>query len=63
MAITNLLLKVDPEQIPVFLRDKFYELHVEPKYAETDYAKMEDTYVGWVFIKSDGTIEFGEPGV
>ena len=23
----------------------------------------DDGYTGWVFIKEDGTIEFGEPGV
>ena len=63
MPVTNLLIKLKPEEVPEFLRDKFFELHSEPKFANTDYAKLENTYVGWVFIKSDGTIEFGEPGV
>lgn len=62
MAITNLLIKLKPEEIPEFLRDKFYELHAEGSYGENYDIVKEPEYVGWVFINSNGTIEFGEPG-
>ena len=61
MAITNLLIKLKPKEVPEFMRDKFFELHFEPKYYDTSELHS-NTYVGWVHIRSDGTIEFGEPG-
>lgn len=61
MAITNLLIKLKPEEIPEFLRGKFFELH---QANDDPINAIEDTvYVGWLFIKEDGTIEIGEPGV
>lgn len=65
MAITNLLIKLKPEEVPDFLKGKFFELHTSP----IDYMFDEngdptnDSYVGWVHIREDGRIEFGEPGV
>lgn len=61
MSITNLLIKLKPEEIPEFMRGKFFELHAEEKYDDNDNP-VSGGYVGWVFINSDGTIEFGEPG-
>jgi hypothetical protein len=61
MAITNLLIKLKPEEIPPFMRGKFFELTMEP-FEDGDDA-TEWVYAGWVHIKEDGTIEFGEPGV
>lgn len=55
MAITNLLIQVPPLDLPEYMRGKFFELY-EP--SDED----EDKYVGWVWIREDGTIEFGEPG-
>lgn len=54
MAITNLLIKLKPEEIPWFLRGKFFELWIP--------SDEGDSYVGWVHIREDGRIEFGEPG-
>lgn len=58
MAITNLLLKTKPEEIPDFLRGRFFELYGE---IHTEEVKSFE-YMGWVHIGEDGTIEFGEPG-
>jgi hypothetical protein len=70
MAITNLLIKLKPEEIPEYMRGKFFELSVpknwkdDPFYADADLGDSKySEYVGWVHIKEDGTIEFGEPGV
>lgn len=60
MAITNLIIKLKPEEIPWFLRGKFFELNEPERYID-DY--VSGGYVGWVHIREDGTIEFGEPGV
>lgn len=62
MCISNLVIKLNPEEIPEFLRGKFFELN-EPEKYDKDYVLISGGYVGWVFIKNDGTIEFGEPGV
>lgn len=61
MAITNLLLKIKPEEIPEFLRGKFFELH-DPDAPQGLYPSEDYSYVGWLFIKEDGIIEIGEPG-
>jgi hypothetical protein len=63
MAITNLLIKLKPEEVPSFLKGAFFELHAEPKYDDDGVQLNPDTYLGWVHIREDGTIEFGEPGV
>lgn len=56
MCISNLIIKLKPEEIPEYMRGKFFELY-EPS------DKDKDEYVGWVWIREDGQIEFGEPGV
>lgn len=61
MAITNLIIQLKPEEVPEFYRGKFFELHFEPKYHDNGELQS-DTYVGWVHIREDGKIEFGEPG-
>ena len=61
MALTNLLIQLKPEEIPEYMRGQFFELHTEPKYDDNN--QLVDTYVGWVNIREDGRIEFGEPGV
>ena len=45
------------------MRGQFFELHSEPKYDSDGIQLNPDTYVGWVHIREDGRIEFGEPGV
>ena len=62
MAITNLLIQLKPEEVPEFLRGKFFELR-DPDEIELHPHHMENKYVGWVHIREDGRIEFGEPGV
>lgn len=61
MAVTNLIVKLKPEEIPEFLRGRFFEL-----VNFGDDGEFEDdgepVMLGWVFIREDGTIEFGEPG-
>lgn len=60
MSITNLVVKLKPEEIPEFMRGKFFELYdpdILSKALEVDAA-----YIGWVHIRNDGVIEFGEPG-
>lgn len=61
MSISNLVIKLKPEEIPEFMRGKFFELYEEMDADDCPCCGPE--YVGWVFIKHDGTIEFGEPGV
>ena len=71
MCISNLVIKMKPEEIPEFMRGKFFELHTNITHhvfakdstdgADFDYDS--DEYVGWIHIREDGTIEFGEPGV
>jgi hypothetical protein len=63
-----MIIQLKPEKVPDFLKGKFFELHVEPKHHEPSeydvlYGIQPDTYVGWVHIREDGRIEFGEPGV
>lgn len=58
MCISNLVIKLKPEEIPEFLRGRFFELF-NPIEKDLD---ADAAYVGWVFIRDDGTIEFGEPG-
>jgi hypothetical protein len=60
MAITNLLIQMKPEEIPDFMKGQFFELYS----SEDNYGEYrEPEYVGWVHIREDGRIEFGEPGV
>lgn len=62
MCISNLVIKLKPEEIPEFLRGKFFELvnlGDEGEFEENG----EPVMLGWVHIREDGTIEFGEPGV
>ena len=62
MAMTWFFAKVDPEHP---LRGIFKEAMDEvPEWAEGHYELYrEGEYEGWVKITSDGTIEFGSPGV
>jgi|APGre2960657404_1045060.scaffolds.fasta_scaffold290609_1 hypothetical protein len=62
MALTNLLLQLKPEEVPDFMKGKFFELR-DPDEIELFDHHMEKKYVGWVHIREDGRIEFGEPGV
>lgn len=64
MSITNLLIKLKPEEIPDCMKGKFFELHQQTTLHIDEYDTYDDyEYAGWVQIKEDGTIEFGEPGV
>ena len=64
MSITNLIVKLPPEEIPWYMLGKFFELHTNPNFNEYDEngKQLTDSYAGWVHIREDGTIEFGEPG-
>lgn len=64
MAITNLLIQLKPEEVPDFLKGKFFELHSNPNFNDYDEngKQLTDSYMGWVHIREDGKIEFGEPG-
>ena len=64
MSTTHLKFKIDPEKIPPGLRSKFLELHTNPNFNDYDEngKQLTDSYIGWIHIKDDGTIEIGEPG-
>lgn len=55
--------KVAP-RVPDFLRGKFFELHTNPNFNDYDEngKQLTDSYMGWIHIRDDGSIEIGEPG-
>lgn len=67
MAITNLLIKLKPEEVPDFMKGRFFELYINNGSSAVlgydDVTAEKLTYAGWVELREDGTIEFGEPGV